>query len=566
MINILDRNRKNIVYCLFILLFVVAPFYHKGNLGGTGLGLPYNITVWAAVSTIIFYSIIILIIKKEIVFVDKIWMILSFPVLIIISSFFSGYLSANDWLIRQYFIFGGLLFLIALFQLRLKQPEIENILMLVVLSMIFHAGISVLQIIDIDFFKGIIPPKAGGSASGILQQTNVQASYLATGIIISFYLIARPSCKSRNGPGKTIIILAILFCSFALSNSGSRIGVLSLLAGLFLLTAGYSKEYLKNKNMIILALIALVLGAFLGRSGLGTAIEKGHDVVQGGYADLRMVIYSISITIAQAEFIWGHGLGSFVKAWSQYAPQFYASHPDVQHVPYITHPHNELLLWYIETGLLGIIGIVLFTWKVIASLLKCGWKNGSGYLAMLIPISLHTQVELPFYISSLHWFLWLFLIFMVLQSGGIKTKIIPAYSTKLIIATSMLYGLVLFFIYDCEMARRDFYDTIKHKNLNKYEYPLQVALNNLYFQSEAERLAMRSLLYVSIKNNDKHNIGNYVEWAEGYIKAKPELKIHEDMSKAYTLLNMKQKKCQVVKDGLYIYEESDVLLKNSSGC
>ena len=72
MLNILDQNRKKIVYCLFVLLFVAAPFYYKGNLGGTGLSLPYNITVWAVVSTIIFYSIIILIIKKEIVFVDKI--------------------------------------------------------------------------------------------------------------------------------------------------------------------------------------------------------------------------------------------------------------------------------------------------------------------------------------------------------------------------------------------------------------------------------------------------------------------------------------------------------------
>jgi len=154
----------------------------------------------------------------------------------------------------------------------------------------------------------------------------------------------------------------------------------------------------------------------------------------------------------------------------------------------------------------------------------------------------------------------------VLREGSIKTKTIPAYSTKSIIAASVLYGFIILFIYNCEMARRDFYDTINHKNLNRYDYPLQAALNNLYFQSDAERMAMRSVLYVAIKNNDKANIENYTQWAESYIKVKPELKIYEDMSKAYHLLNLKQKKCQVVKKGLYLYEESEILRSSLVGC
>jgi len=198
MIDKFKNHRSSIIYSLFILLFIISPLYYKPNLGGTGLSLPYNITVWAAAITIIFCSFIFLLIQNKFIFINRGWMVLAFPVLIIISSFFSGYLSANEWLIRQFYIWGGVLFLIALFQFQLKKTELENILIFITISMIIHASISILQILNFNFLKEVIPPKSGGSPSGILQQTNVQASYLATGIIISFYLIVSPFYQLNN--------------------------------------------------------------------------------------------------------------------------------------------------------------------------------------------------------------------------------------------------------------------------------------------------------------------------------------------------------------------------------
>jgi len=560
------NHRSSIIYSLFILLFIISPLYYKPNLGGTGLSLPYNITVWAAAITIIFCSFIFLLAQNKIIFVDRVWMILAFPVLIIISSFFSGYLSANEWLIRQFYIWGGVLFLIALFQFQLKKTELENILIFITISMIIHASISVFQILNFNLLKGIVPSKSGGSPSGILQQTNVQASYLATGVIISFYLIVSPFYQLKSKVKRTIIILAVFLSSYVVFNSGSRIGMLSILVGMFFLILGYKKEIIENKNILIFTMAALVLGVFLGRSGLGTAVEKGHDIVRGGYADLRLVIYSISIDIVKAEFIWGHGLASFIKVWGEHAPNFYASHPSVDHVPYIAHPHNELLLWAIETGTLGVIGIGLFIWKIISSLINSGRKNGLGYLAILTPISFHTQVELPFYISSLHWFLWLFLIFMVLNTAVKKSKQIPTFSIGSMIIISILYLVSIFFMYNSEMARRDLYQTIKKQNAITNGYPLQTALSSFYFQREAERLVMRRFFRTSIIKDEKDNVALYTEWAEQYILINPELKVLEDLSQSYAFLGFKQKKCEVVNAGLYMYEKSKVLSEYSEGC
>ena len=564
MIEILEKKNKTILSILFFMLFGIAPFYYKGNLGGTGLSLPYNNAVWAVAITIIFYSIVRIFTNKEIVYVNKLWMIVAFPLLIIISSFFSGYLSASAWIIRQMYILGGGLYLLSLFQMDLSTKEVEKILFFVVLSMVFHAGLSTLQTLNFESLKGFIPPNTG-RASGVLQQINVHASYLATGVIICFFIISRASFNSQNIFEKSIIFLSIFLCSFSVFNSGSRIGISSLLVSFPLLIFAYKEEYLKNRNVFFLALIIFIVGAYLGRDGVGTAVDKGHDIFQG-YADIRTVIYSISIKIVQAEFIWGHGLGGFVNAWSQVAPEFYLSNPSVQRVPFITHPHNEFILWFIETGLLGITGIVIFVWGVIRSLINCGRKNGLGFLALLIPISFHTQVELPFYISSLHWFLWLFLIFMVLNTDKKKTKVISSPPTRNITIISIVYLASILFIYDCEMARRDLYHTMKKQKDTNNEYPLQTALNNLYFQSVAERLVMRKFMRTSIRNNDKTNIATYTEWAEEFIKINPELKVLEDLSESYSVLNLKQKRCKVVNTGLYIHGESKVLSEYANDC
>jgi O-antigen polymerase len=58
----------------------------------------------------------------------------------------------------------------------------------------------------------------------------------------------------------------------------------------------------------------------------------------------------------------------------------------------------------IEGGLFIIIGILTVMFVVVLALIRCGKQRSAGYVAMLIPITLHTQFEQPFYISSLHWF------------------------------------------------------------------------------------------------------------------------------------------------------------------
>ncbi|WP_031432133.1 PglL family O-oligosaccharyltransferase [Methylomarinum vadi] len=559
----MELVKKPVVYGLMVLLFLVAPFYYQPNLGRTGFSLPFNITVWAVAITMIFYSFLRITIENKIILPSRIYLIFAFPILLIVSSLFSGYMDPNEWMSKQVFIFCGIFFLLSLFQFGLDESDIDNILFVISLSVIIHSGLGFLQNMDISFVR-----KALEKPTGVFQQINVQASYLSTGILVNFFLFSRENLAKRNVIYKMFLMLSVFISAYMLSNSGSRMGIISLVFGIGMLFTAYRKEYLINKNTVIASSILLLLAMFLGRSGLGTVVHKGHEMVQGNYADLRMVIYTVSINIIKAEPLWGHGLGSFISVWNQYAPEFYGSHPGVQRVPELTHPHNELIMWFIETGLLGVIGILLFCYKILESAIKCGWKNGVGYLALLLPISFHTQVEFPFYMSSLHWFLWLFLLYLLLRKAG-DVRLISLNITSAKVFVSLLivvYLPVMYFFYNCEMARRDLYSYI-HKQFSKESgFPLQTASSNIFFQKDAERLAMQSLMFVSLKNKDVYNVKFFLKWAEQYIQVIPDKKILENMAKAYGFLGQNKERCDIVKRALVIYPENEALLEQNEKC
>ncbi len=244
----MELYRKEITYILMALMFIVAPFYYKPNLAGTGFNIPYNIAVWGVAVTIIFYSLLLSLSTQKFIYYDKVWMLFVFPALIVLSSFLSGYMNANDWILKQVYVFWGLIFILSLFQLRLDNTEIENILLIIGLSMIIHAGLGVLQNIGSPALQNFAPPKAGGRPTGILQQINVQASYLATGILIILFLLSRGSIKNRGVITKLLMITSVFLSSYILSNSGSRIGIISCVIGLLSLTVAYRKEYFNKTS------------------------------------------------------------------------------------------------------------------------------------------------------------------------------------------------------------------------------------------------------------------------------------------------------------------------------
>ena len=77
------------------------------------------------------------------------------------------------------------------------------------------------------------------------------------------------------------------------------------------------------------------------------------------------------------------------------------------------HPHNEILFWTVEGGIIPLIGLLIMAGGFLIVIWRTEQKSSWSMLGLTFPILIHTQLELPFYISLIHWVLFIFIIYMI---------------------------------------------------------------------------------------------------------------------------------------------------------
>jgi O-antigen polymerase len=186
------------VELFIILIFLIAPFYYQPNLGGVGLMIPSNITVWMAVTLFLAYTYYRVVNQSIFVIPKHFLWVLAFPILATLSGFITGVNEPITWFFRLLFIWAGIAFLAGLFQFKLSRLDKDKLLFYIVISGLFHGIVGLLQLFQpegITFFLPSIEPKR--IATGMFQQNNIHAVYQATVIMVAWYLMGRPFVKVR---------------------------------------------------------------------------------------------------------------------------------------------------------------------------------------------------------------------------------------------------------------------------------------------------------------------------------------------------------------------------------
>jgi len=541
-----------------LALFLIVPFYSSDNIGGTGLTLTYNIPVWLIASWIMAAGLSVISIKQSFAH-PKLWFFfVLFPSIVIVSSLMSDGSQSITWLFRQFYILGGLVFLFALFQFSVKQKSIDDILFVLVLATGLHALIGTLQTLGFEDLTFWIPSK-DFVPRGNFQQINVQVSFLVTGLITSLYLISRPGFRKRSTLTKLVVMVSFGLATYVIIASGSRVGLLAMFLGVPLVLWSRYHQLKHHKELLTIICIIACTAIVAGQAGLHRTLDKASTLSEKSYSTARVAMYTIGLELVAKEPVYGTGIGSFRRVWNKQSSDFVVRHPETVLPQSVGHPHNEILFWMIEGGISVVLGIFAVIIGIILALKQCGFQRGGAYAAMLLPISLHTQVELPFYISAVHWFLWLFLIYLVLRH---QTKIVEINISKA--ATRLLQIVAIVFAFSATIfmvnttrAQTDLYHFLYDKNVQP-PY-LQLALNNIYFKPMAEQVAMRSMLYASIENNDRARVKIFETWAQEYVEINPELKMYEDLISASVFLRPEGKGCDVIKEGLTMYAHNKPL-------
>lgn len=559
---------------LLATLFILAPLYFHPNLGGTGLRIPNNIVVWTVAGIVGFYSLF-RITKSHYFFIPRYFLLITlFPVLAFLSGIISGVEIADQWTFRILYIWGGLLFFFGLFQYRLKQGHIDRLLLMVVIAGLFHAIVGISQIIWTKNLTSLLPMNVSGVPTGLFQQINNQASFQVTSIIIALWLTTRPLISKAPIGWFFLILLAISLGAFVVSYSGSRVGALGFILALPLLFLSRYKFIKRDKKrwwLIGSMLLASTISASVIETdrNLTGALDKATAMNAGFSGEARLGMYAIAYQLIKEEPIFGHGIGSFVRVWQLAKPDFYAKHPDAA-LPSqrVAHPHNEIIFWLVEGGAIAATGLFLAFFGVLIALMQLTPSRRYAYAALLLPIALHSQVELPFYISTSHWFVFLLLLYVVMQPSTRRYKLVLSNAAlKLITVTSIvgIISVILFFSFS--MAANLEFKRYLLKQVPKGSDPFPIAIRHPYFEKLATNTLMMSLFNSSVRYGLDDNVRLLSKWGEQELKYNPHIAFYQLTVEAHIYLKQEQKACNLAKNALSIYPK-DRKLKNilSSSC
>ena len=515
----------------FALYMLIGMHYFQHNGGGSGLHLPFNVIGWMFISVLIGLGLWQATNSRKLVYSDfTLFFIAACGCLLLPLSYADANLVSLSYG-RLFGLAAGLLLFIALQQMQFSQSQRLTLLYLIVAAVFVEACLSLVQYYLLPVNNPIGYQKISNRPYGIFQQPNVSASFLTTGIALALYLLsqAQPQQRWRHG-----FCYLVSFCAvIPVILLQSRTGYLALLIAPLLLLP-WSWQQLRpsgQQKNILLWLLIMVAGIGLATLSLETATKVARSAAALTDPGARIPIYLHSLAMWLQKPLLGWGYGSFeVSYLHSYSQALNLGQALPGSPENLDHPHNELLLWGIEGGLIALIGLTLLAVGFLRILVKQPVWQGLALLALVFPMLLHSQTEYPFYHSAVHWAVFIVLVWYI-SSRYSKGYYKHFHYSFLLRSMALLIPVITIL----------FMATTLHTNalLTQYERsdrsditPLTKVINPVAWITRLEFNTMMFRLQIALYNNDKAEIANYIDWAQAISQRTPRANIYLNWVKA----------------------------------
>lgn len=391
--NVLNRiaplPAQKLLLGISLFFWCGAMHLYWPNNGGSGLSLPLNITSWIY-AVVLAASVLMLVPRQR-------WRITVPAAGFTVGAFILTLLcllTPDVWQAEALLVAGALLGGVSVYLVTLQIPLTANTLT-ALLALLW--GACVIECLAFVYQYWHLPGveywefawRRGTRPYGIFQQVNLIASFTACGVLLSAPLFLRLHRGYRIAIG-----IGLVMMGFVLHESQSQTGYLSLVIGEVLLLAVFPAQ-----RRTLLLLLPLALGVAIGATARHflSVVTVDHLTT----SQVRWTVLKTSLALF-AERPWmGWGVGSFAAVFLERAgPLGLGS---------ISHPHNELVLWLVEGGLVGLAGALCF----IAGGLWL-WLHGNCWrracLVAALPVVIHMLTEYPVRQSTPHWLLLILLL------------------------------------------------------------------------------------------------------------------------------------------------------------
>jgi len=549
---------KNLLLFFLVLVFM----YSQPNVGGSGLLMPNNTTLWTLVglfSVVSFYKVLM----KGHWFGSSSanWLILILTSIFLLT-LVNTTSSVNVQFLYGVGFFGVILFFYTLFQWRLSHAKFLQILVFVCFIGLLHAIISIIQLHDTyhlwNVFTGYFPFKLSGNRPlGIVQQVNMNATFMATVVTVSLYLISHKSFCLYKWFFKAVVFLAVLSSVYVLTLSVSRAGILAAVIGLFIIFFVRKKQFKKNKYFVswLMSIFVGILFAYLfpGMALDNSYLDSKLQAITSG-TDIRLFLYGSAIKMFFASPLFGYGLGGYTQGLIEYVntvgvPSW------LEELDLITflHPHNEVLFWVLQGGVGVLLLIVLLVGLYIKTLLRQRGLFIVGVLGLSAPMLIQAQLSFPFSMSSIHLLLPLFFLQYAIRNKKCKVNFAISRYKKISIrfVAMALFLLVTYSAWFTFKSIEEAYDfqnrlfitaTQSKKEIEEMRYFDHATYHPAFKQ--AVELVMNKVLVKSLTQNNKYDIKRFIWWAEVQSQNTRSKQTQINLKKAYAFMKQNKDKGQ----------------------
>ncbi|MDW6091065.1 Wzy polymerase domain-containing protein [Vibrio rhizosphaerae] len=302
-------------------------------------------------------------------------------------------------------LWGGFFLFAVLQQFRFSNKHKHRLIWLIVLSVLVECGVAYYQLC-------VEPSRV---PLGVFPTVNTFATYIATGLLASGYLLSRHLKKYQAQFSiASLLYIMPLLCMPLLVLLRSVTGWGVTLIGMVMIFP-YLYRFASRKRLWGWS-VSMMLGLLLGF----ILIQALYTTPFNAQSINRLSPLSDSLSQTIDMFIekpfTGYGYGHFEEEYVLYSARQHQLNPNYPSpLAGLSHPHNEVLYWGIEGGLLPIFAITLAALFVLGRIYGAKPKTRLATLSLLFPIAMVSQVDEVFSLSAIHWITLIILLFWVDQ-------------------------------------------------------------------------------------------------------------------------------------------------------
>lgn len=396
---------------------------------------------------------------------------------------------------------------------------------------------------------------------GIFQQVNVMASFMATGLVLSLYMLARDSSSQTHKVARLLYLGMPLLTVHLLHALSSRTGWFGAVAGIiFVLPYVWKKA---NRRLLLIWFVAFVGGfsvSWLVVPATGW-IAPSKEIIS--MQSVRTLTMPQTIDMIMDKPLTGYGYGNFESSYIHYTAEKHAEDPGYPAgFPSLSHPHNELLFWATEGGIISLVGLLAAAFLVWRRVYQNEIWTRLALVGLFFPILLHTQLELPFYQSTAHLIVFVILIYWVdnmtadYEEKELKstvlfsvTGLIVPIATSVFVVTALQSGLLL--------AK---FESGKLENIEELE-----KMTNPVIWQDRLNWAIRSRLVVNGIVFGQPELGQgYIDWIPEQLEREPRPRFYQYLILANQALGNDAEVAAVQKEADYLFPDEFFDIPNIS--